>query len=56
VFGDLQDPQSRVSILHADRRHYDLLPGNYTKPRTKYLARVRNPNPKMPGGNVGEAG
>ena len=49
VFGDLADPKSRVSELHADRRSYALLPGNYTKPRNRYLARVRNPNPKLEG-------
>jgi MoCo/4Fe-4S cofactor protein with predicted Tat translocation signal len=48
VFGDLEDPNSRVSRLHADRRSYALLPELYTKPRTRYLTRVLNPNPKMP--------
>jgi len=48
VFGDLEDPNSRVSKLHEDRRQYALLPEMYTKPRNRYLARVRNPNPKMP--------
>jgi molybdopterin-containing oxidoreductase family iron-sulfur binding subunit len=47
VFGDLSDSTSRVSRLHADRRHYDLLPELYTRPRNKFLARVRNPNPNM---------
>jgi Fe-S-cluster-containing dehydrogenase component len=47
VFGDLSDPNSRVSRLHADQRHYDLLPELYTKPRNKYLARVRNPHPML---------
>ncbi len=47
VFGDLTDPKSRVSQLHEDRRSYALLPQNYTKPRNRYLARVRNPNPKL---------
>jgi molybdopterin-containing oxidoreductase family iron-sulfur binding subunit len=57
VFGDLQDPNSRVSKAHDDRRQYALLPEMYTKPRNRYLARVRNPNPKMPGGPVaGEGG
>ncbi len=42
VFGDLEDKNSRVSVLHADRRGYGLLPEVYTKPRTRYLARVRN--------------
>jgi len=48
VFGDLKDPDSRVSKLHADRRGYALLPEVYTKPRTRYLTRVLNPHPKMP--------
>ena len=47
VFGDLADPKSRVSRLHDDRRTYDLLPELYTRPRNKFLARVRNPNQKM---------
>jgi molybdopterin-containing oxidoreductase family iron-sulfur binding subunit len=47
VFGDLADPKSRISRLHEDRRSYDLLPELYTKPRNKFLARVRNPNPDM---------
>lgn len=47
VFGDLADANSRISRLHDDRRSYDLLPETYTKPRNKYLARIRNPNPKM---------
>jgi MoCo/4Fe-4S cofactor protein with predicted Tat translocation signal len=47
VFGDLEDKNSRVSQLHEDRRQYALLPENYTKPRNRYLARVRNLNPKF---------
>jgi molybdopterin-containing oxidoreductase family iron-sulfur binding subunit len=47
VFGDLSDPNSRVSRAHEDQRKYDLLPEVYTKPRNKYLARIRNPNPKL---------
>ncbi|MEZ4361792.1 MAG: TAT-variant-translocated molybdopterin oxidoreductase [Kofleriaceae bacterium] len=47
VFGDLADPDSLVSQLQRDRRSYDLLDELYTKPRNRYLARVRNPNPKL---------
>jgi molybdopterin-containing oxidoreductase family iron-sulfur binding subunit len=47
IFGDLSDPNSKVSRAHRDQRHYDLLPEVYTKPRNKYLAKVRNPNPKL---------
>jgi molybdopterin-containing oxidoreductase family iron-sulfur binding subunit len=49
VFGDLMDKESRVSQLHEDRRSYDLLPELYTKPRNRFMARVRNPHPMMPG-------
>ena len=49
VFGDLADKTSRVSKAHADNRAYDLLPETYTKPRNRFLARVRNPHPDMPG-------
>jgi molybdopterin-containing oxidoreductase family iron-sulfur binding subunit len=48
VFGDLSDPESRVSRLKAQPRHYSLLGELNTGPRTTYLARVRNPNPGMP--------
>jgi Fe-S-cluster-containing dehydrogenase component len=47
VFGDLADPDSQVAQLHRDRRSYDLLQELYTKPRNRYLARIRNPNPKL---------
>ncbi len=47
VFGDLSDPESRVSKLHGDRRQYELLGELNDKPRTRFLARVRNPNPEL---------
>ncbi len=48
VFGDLNDPKSRVTRLQQDKRDYALLNNELnTKPRTHYLARVRNPNPKL---------
>ena len=43
VFGDLNDPESRVAKLHADARTYDLLGELNTKPRLKYMAMVTNP-------------
>ncbi len=43
----LNDPNSKVSQLHADTRRYDLLHEIGTRPRTAYLARVRNPNPEL---------
>jgi molybdopterin-containing oxidoreductase family iron-sulfur binding subunit len=48
VFGDLRDPSSRVAQLSKDSRGYALLAQLHTKPRTTYLAKLRNPNPEMP--------
>jgi Fe-S-cluster-containing dehydrogenase component len=50
VFGDVNDPQSRVSRLKAEPRNYGLLSELQTRPRTTYLAAVRNPNPEIPRG------
>jgi MoCo/4Fe-4S cofactor protein with predicted Tat translocation signal len=46
-FGSLNDPNAKVTKLHADERRYDLLHELGTRPRTAYLARVRNPNPEL---------
>lgn len=48
TFGDLSDPNSRVSQLKRSPHNYSLLGYLDTKPRTTYLARIRNPNPAMP--------
>jgi molybdopterin-containing oxidoreductase family iron-sulfur binding subunit len=48
VFGNVADPNSRVAKLKAQERDYTVLDFLKTKPRTTYLARVRNPNPAMP--------
>ncbi len=47
VFGDLNDPASRVSKLREVPRSYDLLSYLNIKPRTFYMARIRNPNPEI---------
>jgi molybdopterin-containing oxidoreductase family iron-sulfur binding subunit len=49
VFGDVNDPQSRVAKLKAEPRNYGLLADLNTRPRTTYLAHVKNPNPEMEG-------
>ncbi len=47
AFGDLNDPDSLVARLHADERAYALLGELNVRPRTAYLARLRNPNPEL---------
>jgi len=47
VFGNMNDPASRVAQLRSSSRRYQLLAELNTKPRTTYLARVRNPNPEL---------
>jgi molybdopterin-containing oxidoreductase family iron-sulfur binding subunit len=47
VFGNLNDPEAKVSKLHQDERRYDLLHFLGTRPRTAYLVRIRNPNPAL---------
>jgi MoCo/4Fe-4S cofactor protein with predicted Tat translocation signal len=55
TFGDLNDKGSAVARLKAEPRNYSLLGDLNTRPRTTYLAAVRNPNPEL-GGDAGGAG
>jgi molybdopterin-containing oxidoreductase family iron-sulfur binding subunit len=47
VFGDLNDPDSRVAGLRAADRCYEMLEELNLKPRTTYLAKLRNPAPAL---------
>jgi len=47
VFGDINDPNSRVSKLKSERHQFGVLSELGTRPRTTYLSRVRNPNPEL---------
>jgi dihydroorotase len=47
VFGDLNDPRSRVAQLSAMGRGYRLLSELGTHPRTTHLGKIRNPNTEM---------
>jgi molybdopterin-containing oxidoreductase family iron-sulfur binding subunit len=56
VFGDISNKESKVAKLRASERGYDLLKYLNILPRVTYLARIKNPNPKMPGfEKIGEA-
>jgi MoCo/4Fe-4S cofactor protein with predicted Tat translocation signal len=46
IFGNINDPDSKVSKLKQKSLNYALLGELNTKPRTTYLAEVRNPNPQ----------
>jgi molybdopterin-containing oxidoreductase family iron-sulfur binding subunit len=48
VFGNINDPNSRVTRLKASPRNYAMLDELNTRPRTTYLAAVRHPHPSLP--------
>jgi molybdopterin-containing oxidoreductase family iron-sulfur binding subunit len=48
VFGNINDPDSRVARLKGSPLNYSVLAELNVRPRTTYLAAVRNPNPALP--------
>ncbi len=50
VFGNVDDPESRVSRAKAEKRGYGLLEELGTRPRTSYLASLSNPLPALASG------
>jgi molybdopterin-containing oxidoreductase family iron-sulfur binding subunit len=49
VFGNINDSGNAVSQLRQKDRAYVMLKYLNTQPRVSYLARIKNPNSKMPG-------
>jgi Fe-S-cluster-containing dehydrogenase component/anaerobic selenocysteine-containing dehydrogenase len=49
VFGDINGKGNRVAKLKAEKLNYALLAELNTRPRTTYLAELRNPNPQLKG-------
>ena len=50
TFGNINDPNSQVAKLKATPLNYGLLTELNTRPRTTYLARLKNPNPEIENG------
>jgi molybdopterin-containing oxidoreductase family iron-sulfur binding subunit len=47
VFGDLNDPEARVTRWKQQPLEYGLLAELNTRPRTTYMGRLSNPNPEL---------
>ncbi len=53
IFGDINDPESRVAKLKTEPRNYEVLGDLNTRPRTSYLGQIRNHNAQL-GGSTGQ--
>jgi molybdopterin-containing oxidoreductase family iron-sulfur binding subunit len=49
IFGDINDPNSRVAKVKREKLNYAMLADLNTRPRTTYLASLCNPNPEIEG-------
>ncbi|HNE85132.1 MAG TPA: hypothetical protein PLG25_14760, partial [bacterium] len=47
VFGNINDPESKVSKMKAMNRKYEVLAELNVRPRTSFLAKLKNPNPEL---------
>jgi molybdopterin-containing oxidoreductase family iron-sulfur binding subunit len=47
TFGNIRDPESRVSRMKTQERDYVMLAELNNRPRTSYLAKIRNPHPSL---------
>lgn len=47
TFGNILDPESKIAKAKASERNYAMLGEYNLKPRTSYLAKLRNPNPEL---------
>ena len=56
IFGDINDKESQVAVRKASPLDYGILEELSTRPRTTYMAELRNPNPALgPAGSDSEA-
>jgi molybdopterin-containing oxidoreductase family iron-sulfur binding subunit len=52
----VRDKEGAVGKAKANLRNYDLLNYIGTRPRTSFLARIKNPNEKMPASELKKVG